>query len=367
MRKSLLLLATCVLATLLVGGLPHLVDASDIKPDEDVIIFPTQAHLDGKQKNWIVPIHGWIFERDRDSIWRSALAKVFIESLGLENDATRSELFRERVMMFLVDNERNKRLTLQFAHKYVTAGKTGPNGHFYASLRLPVITGEVSTQDNWQDISLVLPAADHRSISGKIQMLAQHGLSVISDIDDTIKQSNVLDKKQLIENTFSKPFIAVPGMAALYRQWQEQGAMFHYVSASPWQLYPALSSFFRQAGLPAGSFHLKLFRIKDETALSLFASPLETKLTTISEIINTYPQRQFILVGDSGEKDPEVYAGIYRQFPQQIAHIYIRNITHEGAGAERYQQTFKGIAQTNWTLFTNPENLPHRISIYAHN
>ena len=363
MTKLLLSFWLSAIACYLMGALPRLVFASDIKPDEDVIIFPTQAHLDRTRKNWIVPIHGWIFERENDSIWRSALANTFIEALGLEHDATRSDLFRARMSMFLVDNERNKRLRLRMANKIVTAGKTGANGHFYASLHLPVTAGGISSSDNWQAISLVMPVADPRVFRGKIQMLAPHGLSVISDIDDTIKQSNVLDKKQLLENTFTKPFVVVTGMPELYRHWQAQGAMFHYVSSSPWQLYPALNEFVQQVGLPAGSFHLKLFRVKDETAMSIFASPLETKLAIIQSILTTYPDRQFVLVGDSGEKDPEVYAQIFRQFPRQIAHIYIRNITQEDAGAERYQQTFPGIAQTKWTLFTDPAALPQQLAV----
>lgn len=359
MIKLLLILITCVIAYYLGDGLLRLAYASNIKLDEEVIILPTYAHLDDKQTAWVVPIHGWIFERERDSIWRSALASAFISALDLENDAASSELFRQRAYMFLVDNERNKRLKLKIADQVVTTDKTGPNGHFYARTQLPAN----NTRDGWQEINLITPGTDHRSFSGRIQLLANQGVSVISDIDDTIKQSNVLDKKALLANTFTKPFAAVDGMPALYQHWQQQGAMFHYVSSSPWQLYPALTEFFQQAGLPAGSFHLKLFRLKDETALAMFDSPLESKVATISEIIHTYPQRKFILVGDSGEKDPEVYAQIYRQFTQQIAHIYIRDVTQEGTTAERYRLTFKDIAQSTWTLFTDPATLPHTFTL----
>lgn len=355
MIKLLLILLVCVIAYFLGDGLLRAVYASDIKQDEDVIIFPTHAYLDAQQHKWVVPIHGWIYESERDSLWRTALASTFISALELENDPTRSELFRQRAAMFLVDNERNKRLKLKIADQVVTTDKTGPNGHFYAHTRLPAN----NARDGWQEISLMTPGTEHRSFSGRIQLLARQGVSVISDIDDTIKQSNVLDKKALLANTFTKPFAAVDGMPALYQHWQQQGAMFHYVSSSPWQLYPALTEFFQQAGLPAGSFHLKLFRLKDETALAMFDSPLESKLATISEILQTYPQRRFILVGDSGEKDPEVYAQIYRHFTRQIAHIYIRDVTQEGATAERYRLTFKDIAQSTWTLFTDPATLPH--------
>lgn len=360
MIKLLVVLLAGVVAYYIGGGLVRLVYASDIKPDEEVILLPTQAYLNDKQDTWVVSLHGWIFERENDSIWRSAVAAAFIEALDLENDAASSELFRQRAWMFLVDNESSKRLKLKIAGHTVTTDKSGANGHFYASTRLPVTSVANKTRDCWEDVALVLPGQDPRAFRGQVQLLAPQGLSVISDIDDTIKQSNVLDKKALLANTFTKPFVAVAGMPAVYQAWQQQGAMFHYVSSSPWQLYPALHAFLQEAGFPNGSFHLKLFRLKDETALAMFDSPLATKVATISGILTTYPQRKFILVGDSGEKDPEVYAQIYREFPAQIQHIYIRNVTREAAEAPRYRQTFQGIAAAQWTLFTDPATLPRQ-------
>lgn len=106
---------------------------------------------------------------------------------------------------------------------------------------------------------------------------APTGVSVVSDLDDTIKISQVTDRKKLLDNTFRQPFRDVPGMAAAYTRWRGQGAAFHYVSASPWQLYPALSTWLDAAGLPQGEWHMKYFRVKDESFMNLFASPLDGK------------------------------------------------------------------------------------------
>ncbi|MGB7326045.1 MAG: App1 family protein [Rubripirellula sp.] len=62
-----------------------------------------------------------------------------------------------------------------------------------------------------------------------------------------------------------------------------------------------------EAGFPEGTFHLKQFRLKDSSVLDLLSSQQETKRSAIVPILEAFPQRQFILIGDSGEQDPEIY------------------------------------------------------------
>ena len=337
--------------------------SSDIKADEQVVLFATAAHYDAAQSRWQVPIHGWIFDLEEDSLWRSALATAFVHGLNIHEDVAAQELFRRRARMFLVDNERNKKLTIDIAGKQVGLPKSGPNGHFTTTLSVADSDAQRHQRDGWMPLALVTPANDARSFQAQLQLVAEHGVSVISDIDDTVKHTNVRDKKAVIENTFVKPFAVVAGIEQAYTEWAKQGALFHYVSSSPWQLYPALTEFFAEVGLPAGSFYLKTFRVKDESFFDLFASPFETKVSTISGILERWPQRRFILVGDSGEKDPEVYARIYAQFPDQIVHIYIRNVTDEDGEAERCRQAFAGVPQERWTVFKDPSVLNERIDL----
>ena len=95
------------------------------------------------------------------------------------------------------------------------------------------------------------------TFAGVVHFPSPQGVSVISDIDDTIKISEVKDRKLLLQNTFFRPFQAVPGVPDKYRQWAEAGVAFSSVSASPWQLYDPLANFFRQVGFPHATFHLK--------------------------------------------------------------------------------------------------------------
>ena len=183
------------------------------------------------------------------------------------------------------------------------------------------------------------------------------GVGVISDIDDTIKISHVLDKKELMRHTFAKPFEAVPGMAKAYAAWAERGATFHYVSSSPWQLYPLLASFLDAEAFPAGAFHMKSVRLKNRTLLSLFKSSLETKPPIIRSILARYPRHRFVLVGDSGEKDPEVYGLVMREHPGRVLHAYIRRVVGAANGDVRFRKAFEGVDAAKWTVFKDAAEL----------
>ena len=141
-----------------------------------------------------------------------------------------------------------------------------------------------------------------------------------------MKITNVAHRRELLANTFLREFAAVPGMVEAFRRLGESGTVFHYVSASPWQLVPSLCEFFTVAGLPAGSMHLKLFRLKDSTPLGRLPSRKRSKRRAIERILADFPGRRFVLVGDSGERDPEVYTAVARRHPQQVQSVLIRQV-----------------------------------------
>lgn len=324
--------------------------SSTVKKDEEVIFFPTAAHLDAESGEWILPIHGWIFEPEKDSILRNVLLEVLArisEKFFVKEGDFDKKRFEERLRMFIVDNERNKRISISVQGQTFAMKPSQPNGHFYGEVRIPAadLKGSVSYQ--------AMDVKGDRQFEGVGHLLEPEGVSVVSDIDDTIRDSQVLDKKKMLEKTFLEEFEAIPGMSGAYNAWLEQGASFHYVSSSPWQLYPFLWEFLKVEKFPGGSFHLKLIRLKDASVLNFFKSALETKVPIIKKLIQRFPKRKFILVGDSGEYDPEVYGIIGRQFPDNLLHIYIRDVTSKVAKTERFQEAFKDIPPHKVTVFTD--------------
>jgi phosphatidate phosphatase APP1 len=82
---------------------------------------------------------------------------------------------------------------------------------------------------------------------------------------------------------------------------------------------------------------------------------LETKTPMIEAVFDDFPKRKFILVGDSGEKDPEIYGGLARKRAGQVQRILIRDVTNESADAERYRQAFADVPREMWTVFKDPK------------
>ncbi|KAI8373193.1 uncharacterized protein BYT42DRAFT_61122 [Radiomyces spectabilis] len=148
------------------------------------------------------------------------------------------------------------------------------------------------------------------------------------DIDDTIKVTDILGGKDVIlQNTFFSKAKEVPGMAEVYRAWAAEKMPIHYVSNSPWQVYPAISDFIEQYQFPKGSMHL---RVISTTGL-IRGKPGRHKMDVITQILEDFPMRKFILVGDSGEIDPEIYHDIYHLYPHQIIKIFIHDVSSERA------------------------------------
>ena len=132
---------------------------------------------------------------------------------------------------------------------------------------------------------------------------------------------------------------------------------FHCLSGSPIQLYPPLASFLDEAGFPPGSMHLR-----ESTSwrnLIPHASVTRThKLAVIEKLLADFPQRSFLLIGDSGESDPEVYAQGLRTHPAQIEAIVIRDVTEEGRASARYRDTFRDLDAARWFILQDGEAWP---------
>lgn len=340
-----------VLLAVIVATSPALMNASEIKKDETVVFFPTVAHLTEDRDAWVVPIHGWIYEQETDSGTRKAAMASIRKSLGLEPDQPSTTVFEGRVRQFLVDNERGKRIPIRIGDKTFDLEPSDQDGHFFATLHLDAQTVAPWEVEGRIRYLAVTDADDKRRFHGTIHLVRPAGVTVISDIDDTIKVTEVTDRKKMLENTFFRPFRAVEGMAELYRCWADEGAEFHFVSASPWQLYEPLAELTSKAGFPPATFHLRRVRLKDTSVLAMLDSPLEAKLNVIEPLIACFPQRRFILVGDSGERDPEVYGTVASRHPEQVLRVYIRDATGDAADSPRYQTVFRELPRDRWKVF----------------
>lgn len=172
---------------------------------------------------------------------------------------------------------------------------------------------------------------------------AQFG--VISDLDDTVVRTGVTNLLALARNVFlqnSHTRLPFPGVAAFYDALQ-QGAdanIFNpifYVSNSPWNLYDLLHEFFQIREIPMGPIYLRDIGL---TPSYLIASD-KHKQQTIHRLLDFYPDLPFILIGDSGEHDPDIYLNVVRAYPGRIAAVYIRDVEPARPGTRRDKHVYQ--------------------------
>ncbi|KAG6016848.1 hypothetical protein E4U54_000350 [Claviceps lovelessii] len=170
-------------------------------------------------------------------------------------------------------------------------------------------------------------ANENLSATQEVQITHPAGISLISDIDDTIKRSNISSgAREIFRNTFVRDLgdLCIDGVREWYTDMHQMGVSMHYCSNSPWQLYPVLATFFKIAGLPPGSLHLKQY---SGMLQGIFEPVAERKKTTLNRLIKDFPRRKFLLVGDSGEADLEVYTELALANPGRVLAIFIRDVT----------------------------------------
>lgn len=331
-----------------------------LKHDASVMFLPDIAYQNA-QGQVVCNIQAWVYEKER----RRGLTHMLALFLGIHiatlPSHKRQRLY-ERTQLFRVDSEYGKQLVIkdQDGHLHKMP-KTTRNGRSH--ILVPVTIGDNQTKQN---IAFHLTNFDqfNKKIDAVSIYVPPHGLSVISDIDDTIKHSYVKDKKQLLINTFMDDFIAIEGMADLYQSLNKSNNVaYHYVSSSPIQLYPVLFDFMNKNGYPMGSVHLR-----EATRWSdLIPGPNTSKAhktKNIERILCAYPERQFILIGDSSENDPALYAHFKLKYKQQIKAIIIRNVTLD-KDTSYYQTTFKDIDASQWLVASSVDEMQNFINRLA--
>jgi phosphatidate phosphatase APP1 len=309
-----------------------------VKPDHRLFFFPSLGIP--VDDGWEVEVHAWCC-RLRS---RRVVIPLVRKALGLERtrlSASEKQTFAERARWMFADNKRGHAISVAAAGETFILGKTKPNGRLRTTITLKAP-----------------PGLDRTGLD--IHFLTPEGLSVFSDIDDTIRVSHVRERSALLRSTFLEPFRSVSGMADLYRAWSAGGAQFHYLSATPWQLYVPIAAFLERHGFPKGTFHLRDFRWRDRSFFSLFSSPDRYKRRNIEPLLQQLPRRRFVLVGDSGQLDPEVFGDLARRFPRQVQRIFIRDLG--GSPPARYQAAFAGLAPGSWQVFSDAASLPRSLT-----
>jgi len=352
---------------------------------EEMLLFTDVGFQSLDNNNtWQIMVHGWKYQNNQHKDWLGFSTSLWLERLAKnlvnQNDTLylNGSINRDRLRSFFVTDDSNEVITIQIGNKKQLL-QTDNYGEFYEQIQ--VINDDIQQQRTGDVITYEAIGDDEKNSTGIIRLIEpRQGISIISDIDDTIKISEVLDKVRLLANTFIFPFKPVPGkyiifnrfslsciigMPDLYQQWQEKNknCTFHYLSGMPDQLYTLTQEFININKFPDGSFHMRHFG----WAVGSLFDFLHSQSTFIHKMsylrfFLLHTIRDYVLIGDSGEKDPEIYGTITREYPERVRAIFIRAIKGESFDDQRFLDAFQGIPKEKWLIFNDPKQVPIDLS-----
>ncbi len=263
-----------------------------------------------------------------------------LEEAGITDsgqDSTPWTNVRNMARRFASDEVAGARVRASFAGSSVES-VADDEGFFDVRFELPE---PLSGPTAWHPVEVELlspesPGGGAVRSTGQVLVPTEAGFGVISDIDDTVVRSNatnVLKMAWIVLLNNAQTRLPFEGVAEFYEALRRGGDgrahnPIFYVSSSPWNIYDVLEDFLDVHGVPAGPLFLK-----DWSPLVL-GKHHDHKLGIIRRLLATYPDLPFVLIGDSGEEDPEIYAQAVREHPGRVRAIYIRDVTTPERDAE---------------------------------
>lgn len=232
---------------------------------------------------------------------------------------------------------------------------TDDEGYYRCEFELSPEDGDKeSGHDFWSAVHASLPGA-------KEELVAQHAIlrppasaryGVISDMDDTVIHTGATNLLLMARQTaFGNARLRQPmaGVGAFYRALQHEAEQWtnplFYVSSSPWNLYDLLEEFLAHNSIPPGPLMLRDYGIDNSKLVA--SKGHGHKLEKAERMMAAYPDLPFVLIGDSGQDDAEIYAEAVRRNPDRVRAIYIRDVdpdkdTQYDTRVDEYIEVAKG-------------------------
>lgn len=310
------------------------------------------ARLRTRERLVIVPYQG--YGRSDHLVLRGRVLRNPGETTAVDNHTLWDNL-ADMYRRFASDEVPGARVRARFgrarfdaAVQEVTADEEG-----FFTISLPL--APPLTQAGWQEVALELlhPQGDAPArASGRVFVpppTARFG--VISDLDDTVVVSHATNLLRMAREVFTgsaKTRLPFPGVAAFYRALHQEQNPLVYLSSSPWNLYDLLVDFFTLNNIPQAPIFLRDWGITQTEILP--TQHHAHKLGAIRELLAFYPHLPFILIGDSGQHDPEIYAQVVHEHPGRIMAVYIRDVTPDPARDTAVQRLTEEVAAVGCPL-----------------
>ena len=291
------------------------------------------ARFDAKRRYGLLDRFEVLPYRGHGTESRLFLRGRVLEEMGITrsmHDDTFLENVRNMVRRFASDEIAGARVRATFEGTEAVA-VADKEGFFDITLHLPA---PPDAGQSWHPVEVELlhpdsPGEGPVRSTGQVLVPGRARFAVISDLDDTVVHSsatNNLKMMWIVVRNNAHTRLPFPGVSAFYealRRGPEDGLEnpIFYVSSSPWNLYDLLEDFLDVHGIPAGPLFLK------DWSPTTLGKHHDHKLGIIRTLLRTYPDLPFVLIGDSGEKDPEIYRQAVAEHPGRIEAVFIRDVT----------------------------------------
>ncbi|HCA49696.1 MAG TPA: hypothetical protein DEP12_04750 [Planctomycetaceae bacterium] len=329
-----------------------------------LITYDSCAHH--TESGWEFPVSGHLLGKKISRMRERFLNRLLLRFAQVDltdQDSPEFALVQRRIQPFIRKAKKKVPIGVRLGGSYhKIASPTRRGGRFKTTVNLSsqAVSAFLEYDTHSQPYLPIRGVADLEqtvTIPSRCYLVDPVGISVVTDIDDTIKDSQVLDRRQLLRNSFAKPYEPVKGMKEVFEAWQQKAVKFHYVSASPWQIYNELHPFLDHTGFPGGSFHLRQFTLKGQVIRKLIRRRYQKKRNQIESLLQRFPRRQFVLIGDSGEHDSDIYGSLARQYGEQVRKIWIRSLAGNPLDLTRSLEAFRDVPKTTWRIFHEASEL----------
>ncbi len=193
---------------------------------------------------------------------------------------------------------------------------------------------DLQLKDGWHEVQLRIahmPFDLEYEEEASVEVIVcnqQNEFGIISDVDDTIMESNAtsfLKKMRTMLSNTARTRVVFEGVDKLYHNLcKDHYNPIFFVSGSSYNLYDKLIKFCEYNDIPKGPFFLRDIGLNAKQWIKQDTRPY--KLDYIDEIMTTFDQLDFICIGDSGQQDPEIYREAHEKYPGRIKAIYIRHV-----------------------------------------
>ncbi|KAF2457382.1 hypothetical protein BDY21DRAFT_303412 [Lineolata rhizophorae] len=352
--------------------------------DDDLDALPTQVmnippYANWTDQGWNVRFHGNVYKQPNLSEDRlNELADIFLPDVDAEDlppdQAEQARNLTGAIFVVQQDDE-NVTMHIEPAPSAGSSGEEGGGGATtpeggYQNITLPYETTELGDFDAFVPIELngLTPGNETDEIQ-RLNVYAQGatlgnataylvpptGLTIISDIDDILRVTKIYDPEEGLLNTFARPFRPWMNMPDIYANWSRSldNAHFHYLTTTPEQGTRLYMDFIYKT-YPGGSFDTRPLNFSDVSAT------LSIRKYLLDRVLDTFPQRKFVLVGDTTNSDVmSDYPQLAQERPDQVQCILLRNTsaTDDSNHFPYDTSDFENLNNQSYMFFRTPDDL----------